>query len=89
MEGIDMKETFATFLRELSNPSLDKNSGKDLLEAEVLKIMRKEGFSDRQIYGMSLENLIDLFYNAYLWSACKILYNPTSKYHTKKQKHLA
>jgi hypothetical protein len=84
-----MKETFATFLRELNDSSFVKNSGKNLLEAEVLKIMRKEGFSDEQIYEMALENLLELFYNAYFWRACKILYNPTSKYHTKKQKHLA
>jgi hypothetical protein len=84
-----MKETFATFLRELSDSSLVKNSGKDLLEAEVLKIMRKEGFSNEQIYEMSLDNLLELFYSAHFWSACQILYNPTSKFHKKKQKHLA
>ena len=83
-----MKETFATFLRELDNSSFVKNSGKDLLEAEVLKIMRKEGFSDEQIYEMALENLLELFYNAYFWRACKILYNPISKYHTKSKNTL-
>lgn len=35
--------------------------------------MRKEGFSDEQIYGMPLKKLLDLFYEAYLWKADRIL----------------
>ncbi len=68
-----MQETFRTFLQELEEPS----SGKDLLEVEVLGIMRREGFSDAQIYEMSLKKLLDLFYDAYLWKADRILSKAT------------
>ena len=64
-----MRETFKTFLQELDEPF----SGKMLLEAEVLRVMRKEGFSDAQVYDMSLEKLLDLFYDAYLLKASRIL----------------
>ena len=64
-----MRETFRTFLQELDEPF----SGKELLEAEVLRIMRKDGFSDAEVYEMSLEKLLDLFYDAYLWKATGIL----------------
>ena len=65
----DMQETFKSFLQELEDPC----SGKDLLETEVVEIMRKEGFSDEQIYEMPLKKLLDLFYEAYLWKANRIL----------------
>jgi hypothetical protein len=68
-----MQETFRSFLQELEEPSCGGSSGKGLLEVEVLGIMRKEGFSDEQIYGMPLKKLLDLFYNAYLWKANSIL----------------
>ena len=68
-----MQETFRSFLQELEEPSCTGNSGKEFLEAEVLEIMRKEGFSDEQIYGMPLKKLLDLFYDAYLWKANRIL----------------
>jgi hypothetical protein len=45
-----MRETFGTFLQELDAPF----SGSELLEAEVLRIMRKEGFSYAQVYEMPL-----------------------------------
>jgi hypothetical protein len=64
-----MQETFRSFLQEMDEPS----SGKELLEAEVIEIMRKEGFSDTQIYDMPLKKLLDLFYEAYLWKASSIL----------------
>jgi len=60
-------------LQELEEPSCSQSSGKVLLEKEVLGIMRKEGFSDEQIYGMPLKKLLDLFYEAYLWKADRIL----------------
>jgi len=72
-----MQETFKSFLQELEEPSCGGGSGKELLEAEVLGIMRKEGFSDEQIYGMPLEKLLDLFYDAYLWKANSILSKAT------------
>jgi hypothetical protein len=68
-----MQETFRSFLQEMEEPS----SGKQLLEAEVIEIMRKEGFSDEQIYGMPLKKLLDLFYDAYLWKATSILSKAT------------
>lgn len=68
-----MQETFRSFLQELEEPSCSQSSGKVLLEKEVLGIMRKEGFSDEQIYGMPLKKLLDLFYEAYLWKADRIL----------------
>jgi len=52
-----VQETFGSFLQELEEPY----SGKELLEEEVLEIMRKEGFSDEQIYDMPLKKLLDLF----------------------------
>jgi hypothetical protein len=64
-----MQETFRLFLQELEEPSCGGGSGKELLEIEVLGTMRKEGFSDEQIYGMPLNKLFDLFYDAYLWKA--------------------
>ena len=72
-----MQETFRSFLQELEEPSCDQCSGKELLEEEVLRIMRKEGFSDEQIYGMPLKKLLDLFYDAYLWKANGILSRAT------------
>jgi hypothetical protein len=72
-----LQETFASFLKELEEPPYAVNSGKELLEAEVLAVMRKEGFSDQQIYDMSLEKLLDLFYEAYLWKASRILSKAT------------
>ena len=75
-----MRETFKTFLQELDQPF----SGKELLEAEVLRIMRKEGFSDAQVYEMPLEKLLDLFYDAYLWKASKILSKATIEDFLKK-----
>ncbi len=72
-----MQETFRSFLHELDEPGCCGGSGKELLEVEVLGIMRKEGFSDEQIYGMPLEKLLDLFYEAYLWKANKILSKAT------------
>ena len=68
-----MHETFRLFLQGLEEPSCGGSSGKELLEVEVLEIMRKEGFSDAQIYGMPLKKLLDLFYDAYLWKANNIL----------------
>jgi hypothetical protein len=68
-----MQETFRSFLQELEEPSCKGSSGKEFLEVEVLGIMRKEGFSDEQIYTMSLKKLLDLFYEAYLWKANRIL----------------
>jgi hypothetical protein len=56
-----MQETFRSFLQELEEPSCAGSSGKELLESEILGILRKEGFSDEQIYGMPLKKLIDLF----------------------------
>ncbi len=79
-----MQETFRTFLQELEEPS----SGKELLEAEVLGIMRKEGFSDEQIYGMPLNKMLDLFYEAYLWKANRILSKATIGSFMKKLQHI-
>ncbi len=70
-----MQETFRSFLQEMEDPC----SGKELLEAEVIAIMRKEGFSDAQIYDMPLKRLLDLFYDAYLWKANRILSKATLK----------
>ena len=75
-----MRETFKTFLQELDEPF----SGKELLEAEVLRIMRKEGFSDAEVNEMPLEKLLDLFYDAYLWKASKILSKATIEDFLKK-----
>jgi hypothetical protein len=74
-----VQETFRSFLQELEEPGFAEGSGKEFLEAEVLAIMRKEGFSDEQIYGMPLKKLLDLFYEAYLWKASKILSKATIK----------
>ena len=79
-----MRETFKIFLQELDEPF----SGKDLLEAEVLRIMRKEGFSDAQIYEMPLEKILDLFYDAYLWKANRILSRVTLEGFLKKLQHI-
>ena len=73
MEGLGVKETFILFLQELEGLSLGDYSGKELLEREVLRVMHDEGFSDQQVYDMSLEKLLDLFYNAYFWKATKLL----------------
>jgi hypothetical protein len=78
-----MQETFRTFLQELDD---DPNSGKELLETEILRIMRKEGFSDIQVYEMPLEKLLDRFYDAYLWEASRILSKATVKSFLKKFK---
>ena len=79
-----MQETFRSFLGELDEPSYSEGSGKELLEVEVLGIMRKEGFSDEQIYGMPLKKLLDLFYDAYLWKANRILSKATIEVFLKK-----
>jgi hypothetical protein len=68
-----MQETFTSFLRDLSNSNLIECSSKKLLEKEVLRVMNREGFSVEQIYEMPLEKLLDIFYDAYLWSAERIL----------------
>jgi hypothetical protein len=75
-----MQETFSTFLQEMEEPC----SGKELLEAEVIEIMRKEGFSESQIYEMPLKKLLDLFYDAYLWKATSILSKATIESFLKK-----
>jgi hypothetical protein len=80
-----MRETFRTFLQELD---YEPNSGKKLLEIEVLRIMRKEGFSDTQVYEMPLEKLLDRFYDAYLWEASRILSKATIESCLKKLKHI-
>jgi len=72
-----MQETFRSFLHELEEPCCAGSSGKELLEVEVLWIMRKEGFSDEQTYDMPLKKLLDLFYDAYLWKANSILSKAT------------
>jgi hypothetical protein len=79
-----MQETFRSFLQELEEPSLAESSGKELLEAEVLGIMRREGFSDEQIYGMPLKKLLDLFYDAYLWKTNRILSKATIEIFLKR-----
>jgi hypothetical protein len=83
-----MQENFRSFLEELEEPSCAENSGKELLEEEVLGIMRKEGFSDEQIYGMPLEKLLDLFYDAYLWKANSILSRATIENFLKRLQHI-
>ena len=83
-----MQETFRTFLQELEEPSCVGSSGKELLEEEVLGIMRKEGFSDEQIYEMPLKKLLDLFYDAYLWKANRILSKATIEVFLKKLQRL-
>jgi hypothetical protein len=84
VEGKSMRETFKTFLQELDEPF----SGKELLEAEVLRIMRKEGFSDAEVYEMPLEKLLDLFYEAYLWKASRILSKATIESFLEKLQHI-
>ena len=79
-----MPETFKSFLAELEDPSCRGGSGKELLEVEVLGVMRKEGYSDEQIYGMPLKRLLDLFYDAYLWKANSILSKITNRGFFKK-----
>ena len=73
VEGIGMQDTFASFLQDFGTSNLAEYSGKKLLETEVLRVMRQEGFTEEQIYEMPLEKLLDIFYNAYLWSAERIL----------------
>ena len=80
-----MQETFRTFLQELDG---DPDSGKELLETEILRVMRREGFSDIQVYEMPLEKLLDRFYDAYLWEASRILSKATLKSFLKKLRHL-
>jgi hypothetical protein len=72
-----LQETFRSFLHELEDPAHASGSGKELLEAEVLSVMRKEGFSDKQVYDMPLKKLLDIFYDAYLWKANSILSKAT------------
>ena len=79
-----MRETFRTFLQELDEPF----SGKALLEAEVLRIMRREGFSEAQVYEMPLEKLLDLFYDAYLWKASRLLSRFTIEDFLKRLQHI-
>ena len=74
-----MRETFTTFLRELDKSDFNHNSGKELLEKEVLLTMHEEGFSEQQIFQMPLNKLLELFYDAYLWKAKEILSKSTSK----------
>ena len=74
-----MQETFFSFLQELNNSSSAGCTGQRQLENEVLRIMGKEGFSKEQIYEMPLNKLLDLFYDAYLWTAEKILTEATTK----------
>ncbi len=83
-----MQETFRTFLQELEEPGCTGDSGRELLEAEVLELMRKEGFSDTQIYEMPLEKLLDLFYDAYLWKADSILSKASVKVFLKRLQHI-
>jgi len=83
-----MQETFRTFLRELEEHGCGGDSGKELLEAEVLELMRKEGFSDTQIYEMPLKKLLDLFYDVYLWKANRILSGASVQVFMKKQRIL-
>jgi hypothetical protein len=79
-----MRETFRTFLQELDKPF----SSKELLEAEVLSVMRKEGFSDTQLYEMPLKKLLDLFYDAYLLKASRILDRASKEDFLKKLQHI-
>jgi hypothetical protein len=81
-----MQETLRSFLQGLEEPTCGGGSGKELLEVEVLGIMRKEGFSDEQIYGMPLKKLLDLFYDAYLWKAYRILSKANLEVFLKKLK---
>jgi hypothetical protein len=83
-----VQETFRSFLQELEEPSCAGSSGKELLEVEVLGIMRKEGFSYEQIYGMPLKKLLDLFYDAYLWKANSILSKATIEDFLKKLRRI-
>jgi hypothetical protein len=80
-----MRETFRTFLQELDDKP---SSGKELLENEILRIMRKEGFSEVQVYEMPLEKLLDRFYDAYLWEASRILSRATMESCLKKLKRV-
>jgi hypothetical protein len=79
-----MRETFRTFLQELDKLF----SSKELLEAEVLRVMRKEGFSDTQVYEMPLEKLLDLFYDAYLLKASRILARASKEDLLKKLQYI-
>lgn len=82
-----MQETFRSFLQELEDPNGAGCSGKELLEVEVLELMRKEGFSDEQIYEMPLTKLLDLFYDAYLWKAHGVLSGAPIRVFLKKLRH--
>jgi hypothetical protein len=64
--------------------STDGCSGRELLEKEVLETMRKEGFSNDQIYDMPLLQLFDLFYDAYLLRANHVLAAAASEASMKK-----
>jgi len=79
-----VQETFKSFLQEMEDPC----SGRDLLEAEVVRIMRKDGFSDAQIHSMPLKKLLDLFYDAYLWKATSILSKATIQTFLRKLQHI-
>jgi hypothetical protein len=83
-----MQETFRSLLQEIEESPYAEASGKELLEVEVLEIMRKEGFSDEQIYGMPLKKLLDLFYDAYLWKANNILSKATLESFLKKLRRI-
>jgi hypothetical protein len=83
-----MQETFRSLLQEIEESPYAEASGKELLEVEVLEIMRKEGFSDEQIYGMPLKKLLDLFYDAYLWKANNILPKATLESFLKKLRRI-
>ena len=82
-----MQETVRSFLQTLEEPSCGGGSGKELLEVEVVGVMRKEGFSDEQIYGMPLKKLLDLFYDAYLWKANSILSKAAIEVFLKRLPH--
>jgi|WetSurMetagenome_2_1015567.scaffolds.fasta_scaffold111405_2 hypothetical protein len=50
--------------------------------------MRKEGFSEEQIYEMPLKKLLELFYDAYFWQANKILSKATIENFITKLKRI-
>lgn len=84
-----MQETFRSFLQELDASSSTNCSGKELLEVEVLELMRKEGFSNEQVFEMPLNKLLDLFYDAYLWKADGILSKASFQTFLKKLHHFS
>ncbi len=83
-----MQETFRSFLQEIDESSNDGSSGSELLEVEVLELMRKEGFSDAQIYEMPLQKFLDLFYDAYLMKANRILSKASLESFVQKLKRM-